>query len=114
MAAQYAAETPGRLDALVLLAAYAPIGADLSGSDLEVLDIVGSLDGVIDRQAHEAGARLLPPDTAAETLEGGNHAQFGDYGPQPGDNPATITPAEQWRVTAQRVNATLEAGASSR
>jgi pimeloyl-ACP methyl ester carboxylesterase len=29
------------------------------------------------------------------SIDGGNHAQFGDYGPQVGDNPATISRADQ-------------------
>jgi hypothetical protein len=28
------------------------------------------------------------------SIEGGNHAQFGWYGPQEGDNPATISREE--------------------
>ena len=35
-------------------------------------------------------------------IEGGNHAQFGNYGPQKGDLPATISAEEQ---QAQAVDA---------
>jgi len=38
-------------------------------------------------------------------LEGGNHAQFGWYGPQKGDSSATLSHTEQ---QAQIVAATLE------
>ena len=38
-------------------------------------------------------------------IEGGNHAQFGWYGPQSGDGTATISREEQQR---QIVGATLE------
>ena len=38
-------------------------------------------------------------------IEGGNHAQFGDYGVQKKDLAATITAAEQWE---QVIAATLE------
>jgi hypothetical protein len=34
-------------------------------------------------------------------VAGGDHAQFGSYGPQPGDNLAAILPADQWQKTAQ-------------
>jgi hypothetical protein len=37
-------------------------------------------------------------------IEGGNHAQFGYYGPQPGDAPATISREEQ---QIQAVDATV-------
>ena len=33
-------------------------------------------------------------------IQGGNHAQFGNYGPQKGDLPATITAEEQQEQTA--------------
>lgn len=38
-------------------------------------------------------------------IEGGNHAQFGDYGPQKGDLPAAISAQEQ---QAQTVTAVAE------
>jgi hypothetical protein len=38
-------------------------------------------------------------------IDGGNHSQFGSYGFQPGDWPATISRAEQQRLTRE---ATLE------
>jgi hypothetical protein len=53
----------------------------------------------------DASRSLLPPDTQWTAIEGGNHAQFGWYGPQPGDNQATITREEQ---QAQIVAATLQ------
>ena len=36
-------------------------------------------------------------------IDGGNHAQFGDYGEQDGDGKATITPEEQQRQTAEEI-----------
>ena len=33
-------------------------------------------------------------------IQGGNHAQFGNYGPQKGDLPATITAEKQQEQTA--------------
>jgi hypothetical protein len=41
-------------------------------------------------------------------IEGGNHAQFGDYGPQPGDNQATISRADQQAQTVEAVVKFLE------
>jgi hypothetical protein len=34
---------------------------------------------------------LLPTDATFVPIQGGDHAQFGWYGPQPGDNPASIS-----------------------
>jgi hypothetical protein len=47
----------------------------------------------------------LPPSTEWTAIEGGNHAQFGWYGPQSGDNEATISREEQQE---QMVAATLQ------
>ena len=102
MAGQFAAANPDLIDGLVLLAAY-PNG-DLSGWDGVVASIYGTNDGVASTEDVLAAASLLPPDTVFVPIEGGNHAQFGFYGAQQGDNPATISAAEQH---AQAVQATL-------
>ena len=36
-------------------------------------------------------------------IEGGNHAQFGNYGPQKGDQPATISAEEQQAQTVAAI-----------
>ena len=36
-------------------------------------------------------------------IEGGNHAQFGNYGPQKGDLPATISAEEQQKQTVEAI-----------
>jgi len=48
---------------------------------------------------------MLPPTTVYVEISGGNHAQFGYYGDQSGDNPATITREAQQSET---LNATVE------
>lgn len=100
MAATALAEDPGLADGLLLVAAYATAGADLSRSDLEVTDVTGTRDGVLDRENWSAGKALLPASARFVRIEGGNHAQFGSYGPQPGDTDATIPASEQLRLTA--------------
>ena len=37
-------------------------------------------------------------------IEGGNHAQFGNYGPQEGDLPATISAEEQQAQTVEAIS----------
>ena len=37
-------------------------------------------------------------------IEGGNHAQFGNYGPQEGDLPATISAEEQQAQTVAAIS----------
>nr|WP_246256043.1 alpha/beta hydrolase [Isoptericola halotolerans] len=56
---------------------------------------VASVSGTRDRLATpadiEASRADLPPGTDFTVVEGASHAQFGDYGPQPGDGVATIS-----------------------
>ena len=55
-------------------------------------------------------ARALLPAIGGRTtdLDGGNHAQFGDYGPQPGDTPTrTMSAAEQRRRAVEGTVAVL-------
>jgi len=98
MAALWAAEHPGRLDGLVLLAAYPTRPLP---EDLPVLVLYGSEDGVLNRTNLEKTASLLPLDAVVRQLPGGNHAYFGSYGEQRGDGIATITPEAQWEWTAE-------------
>lgn len=86
----------GKLGALLLLAAYPGGGADLSSSSLPVLSISASEDGLATPAKIAAARKLLPPSCRYVALGGGNHAQFGDYGPQPGDGTASL-PADLQR-----------------
>ena len=94
----YAAGHPGDLDGLVLLAAYPTKPLDEA---LRVITVCGTEDGVIDAQKLAEAARYLPADALFCEIEGGNHAQFGSYGPQQGDGEAAIEPEEQWEQTAE-------------
>jgi acetyl esterase/lipase len=105
MASRYARQNRDRVSALALWAAWPDASDDLSTTDLAVTSIYGTRDGVATVEEIEDSRSLLPPDTEFVPIEGGNHAQFGWYGPQSGDNPATISHSEQ---QAQTVAATLE------
>ena len=91
-AASYAAKNPDSADGLFLLASYPASKLD---DNLETVFIYGSDDGVLDTEKLEKSRSFLPPDTAEHIIEGGNHAQFGSYGPQKHDGKASITPGEQ-------------------
>jgi hypothetical protein len=103
MAANFLYTHPGAAEGLVLWASYPPSSNDLSASGLRVLSVYGTLD-MGGQQPFDDSRAVLPPDTTRVVIEGGNHAQFGDYGPQPGDNTAAISPADQ---QAQVVAATV-------
>ena len=104
MSSRFAHQNPESVHGLVLWAAYPASTDDLSASSLAVTSIYGTLDGLATEEKIEASRPLLPPDTDWAAIEGGNHAQFGWYGPQSGDNPATISRSEQQE---QVVTATL-------
>lgn len=96
MAARYAAANPKSVDGLFFLASYADSGAPLmNNKDLPVLSIIASNDKVLDWEAYNANRANLPEHTKYMTIEGGNHAQFGNYGKQKGDGQASITPEVQ-------------------
>ena len=83
------------IDGLVLWASYPSESNDLSDREITVSSIYGTLDGLATPEKVSAAEPLLPSDTVWVPIEGGNHAQFGWYGPQEGDNPATISREEQ-------------------
>ncbi|MCU1420467.1 MAG: hypothetical protein JWN36_118, partial [Microbacteriaceae bacterium] len=58
-----------------------------------VLSISGSRDGLSTPQKIADARPLLPDSARFVVIRGADHASFGDYGAQPGDNPATITSA---------------------
>ena len=107
MAANFVRNHLPVLDGLFLWAAYPASGDDLSGLEVDVVSIYGTLDGLMTGAEVEASRMLLPADTVWVPIEGGNHAQFGWYGDQPGDNPATISREEQ---QAQTIDAMLGSG----
>ena len=103
----YADQHPGALDGVVFWAAYPPESNSLaSRTDLVVSSISGTLDGLATPAKIDASKPFLPASTQFVAIEGGNHAQFGWYGDQAGDNPATISREDQ---QGQVVAATLAA-----
>lgn len=103
MAARYAASQLERIDGVIFLGAYPDKRGDLKEADVPVLSLLGSRDGVIDRKKYEENKQFLPERTVYMSIEGGNHAQFGSYGAQEGDQPAAITPQEQWQQTVAAI-----------
>ena len=57
----------------------------------------------------EASRPRLPPDAEWVAIEGGNHAQFGWYGPQSGDLEPQIGHLEQQALTVAATVRLLEA-----
>ena len=91
MAANYAVKDE-KIDGLVFYASY-PQGDELKNSNLKVLSIYGSNDGVA--KLDKVKNAVLPEGSEIIELKGGNHAGFGTYGKQSGDNDADISNDEQ-------------------
>ena len=95
MASQFAADHPDEVDGLILLGAY--IYGDYPDED--TLTIYGSLNQSVEDNIDYT-------ENIVE-IQGGNHAQFGNYGPQKGDLPAAISAEEQQRQTVEAIEAFL-------
>ena len=95
MASQFAADHPDEIDGLILLGAY--IYGDYP--DEKALTIYGSLNQSVEDHIDYT-------ENIVE-IEGGNHAQFGNYGSQKGDLPATISAEEQQKQTVAAIEAFL-------
>lgn len=95
MAAAFAGANPQQVSGLVLWAAYPPQNTDLSALSLSATSIYASLDGLATTTDIQDSISRLPANTIYVEIEGGNHAQFGWYGNQNGDNPAGISREEQ-------------------
>jgi len=105
MAVEFADANPSKVEGLILWASYPAENTNLSDSDLALLSIYASNDGLATPEDIEASRGRLPQDTIWVEIEGGNHAGFGWYGPQNGDGALTINKSEQ---QAQIVSATVE------
>jgi pimeloyl-ACP methyl ester carboxylesterase len=93
MASNYASKNQNKLDGLILLGAY--IYGDYPPS--KALTIYGTFNSNLEKNIKYTENIVI--------IEGGNHAQFGNYGKQKGDPDATISAEEQQTIT---VNAIVE------
>ena len=91
MASQFAAGHRDQVDGLILLGAY--IYGDYPPE--KTLTVYGSLNQSVEDHIDYT-------ENVVE-IEGGNHAQFGNYGPQKGDLPATISAEEQQARTVAAI-----------
>ncbi|MBP2099669.1 alpha/beta hydrolase [Enterococcus rivorum] len=97
MASRFAAENQesSALKGVFFLASYPDEKGSLKEFGGSVLSIVGSKDGVLNWAAFDKSKQYLPTQTNFQTIQGGNHAGFGSYGDQKGDQKAKITNQEQ-------------------
>jgi len=98
MASDYLSRHEGDFEGIAFLAAY-PL-ADLSKWNGTAVSLVGDADKVLDHDKYEEANAKMPADSRETGIEGGNHAQFGNYGEQAGDGQASITRDQQQKGTA--------------
>ncbi len=96
MASSFASDNQELISGIILLASY--VYGDYPTE--QSLTVYGTFNSNI-------GSRVNYTDNIV-IIEGGNHAQFGNYGKQLGDPDATITAEEQQRVTAEAIRDFLD------
>jgi len=108
VAASLYAQSRPEVRGLVIMASYPPNDALRERADLRVLSIYGTNDGLARAEDIRRSAKDLPQNARFVAIEGGNHAQFGYYGAQAGDNQASITHEEQTTQIVTAVVALLD------
>ena len=105
-AALYTNTHQDKIRAIAFWTSY-PADDTLKNSNVLILSLHGSNDGLATDAKIDAAKALMPAHTQFVTIDGGNHGQFGSYGPQAGDNTATISPEEQWTQTTDAMASLL-------
>lgn len=94
---------------LLLVASYPAGSDDLSDYAGSVYSIYASLDGLATSEKIQNSRSLLPLNTEFIEISGGNHAQFGWYGKQSGDNDAVISREAQQELLLKAITKMLDA-----
>ena len=92
MASQFSSKNAEKVDGLILLGSYPYKPFPMENT----LIVYGSLNTSVKEKVKEYKENVLE-------IEGGNHAQFGNYGKQDGDPDATISAEEQQSVSIQAI-----------
>lgn len=99
VAGMYAANNLDKLKGVIFFAAYPT--KSLQKENFSALSIYGTND--MNPEALQKGKEFYPKDYKEVIIEGGNHAQFGNYGIQKGDGNATISADEQQNKAVESV-----------
>jgi pimeloyl-ACP methyl ester carboxylesterase len=93
---------------LLLFASYPGGGADLSTKSLPVVTVSASRDPLASPARIAAAGLRLPAGSRYVEIAGGNHAQFGEYGPQGGDGVAEIPGTTQRKAAVDEALGLLD------
>ena len=92
MASDYASKHPDKVKGLILLGAY--LYGDYPAE--KALTVYGSFNTSVEEKINYSENIVV--------IEGGNHAQFGNYGKQKGDSDATISSEEQQNIAVEAIS----------
>lgn len=100
-ASGYALEHQSQVEGVIFLASY-PISS-MKGSALNAFSISGEVDGLAVPDDIEKSRDHVPDDSVFYQIQNGNHANFGMYGPQKGDNDSSLTSKQQMDETIEQI-----------
>lgn len=103
MASKVVYENPKQFSSLILLASYPAKSNALNDYQIKVLSLWASRDALVTKEKVEAHKKYLPSNTKYIEIKGGNHAQFGSYGEQKGDNKADIEGLKQIDIVVEEI-----------
>jgi alpha-beta hydrolase superfamily lysophospholipase len=97
---------------LLLLASYPNRSTDLSTKSISVVTVGATRDSLSPPTKIAAARDRLPAGSRYVEIAGGNHAQFGEYGPESGDGFAEIPGPTQRKAAAEEALALLDSAES--
>jgi hypothetical protein len=100
--------SPCPVAGLIFFASFPGKGVDLSTKSLPVVTVGATLDALASPAEIAAGRDRLPAGSRYVEIAGGNHAQFGEYGPQSGDGLAEIPGPTQRKAAVDEAIAFLD------
>jgi pimeloyl-ACP methyl ester carboxylesterase len=103
-----ASKKPMSVAGLIFFASFPGKGVDLSTKSLPVVTVGATLDALASPAEIAAGRDRLPAGSRYVEIAGGNHAQFGEYGPQSGDGLAEIPGPTQRKAAVDEAIAFLD------
>ncbi|MFD6511412.1 MULTISPECIES: alpha/beta hydrolase [unclassified Bacillus (in: firmicutes)] len=99
MISRYAFQHEEKVDGIILLGSYP--ADDFSNKLMPMLSIYGEVDGLATVEKIMNNKKLMSKNTTMHMIKGGNHANFGMYGEQKGDNASLITSKAQQDETVK-------------
>lgn len=103
VAAMLASDLISRFEGVVFLASYS-----VNPISIPVLSIYGTNDGVLVMPLYQL-CKPLCPNMTEIVIQGGNHAQFGNYGTQFLDRPADISMDTQQQICIDAIDQFIQA-----